>query len=249
MIANMRRLHPRGAVGSGICVDVEGVTIGPDCVLVRRTSHGYNSIDREDASALQKCLFDAMSDQDWLFRQCKRIADALNQGEVALAQIFGLHIPIDELDVRRLAHVALAKANFNPDEPRVPKGDPHGGEWTNDGNYHSDGASAALTEVAYPGVYHNWVVNDIAQRWRAKGSKVLTSVEVKTGNDPQYTPGQQVVYPMAQVGDHVYSPNAKIADLGFSPSQWLPPMIFITFYKKDPQSPYRFIVHSYPIVP
>jgi hypothetical protein len=126
----MRTLHPRGVAGPGVCVDAEGAMIGPDCVLVRRTSRGYHSIDREDACALQKCLFNATPDQDWLFRQCQRIADALDKGEVALAQIYGLRIPVDELDDRQLRRIALAKTNFNPDEPRVPKGDPHGGEWT-----------------------------------------------------------------------------------------------------------------------
>lgn len=133
MIRNMRTLHPRGAAVPGICVDAEGATIGPDCILVGRTSHGYRAIDREGASELQKCLFDATPDQDWLFRQCQRIADALGKGEIALAQIYGLHIPVDELDDRQLRRVALAKGGFNPDEPRIPRGDPHGGEWTTDG--------------------------------------------------------------------------------------------------------------------
>jgi hypothetical protein len=73
--------------------------------------------------------------------------------------------------------------------------------------------------------------------------------EVKTGNNPQYTIGQQVVYPMAQVGDHVYSPNAKIGELGFAPNEWLPPMTFVTIYKKDPESPYESITHGDPRIP
>ena len=144
MIRDMRRLHPRGAAGRGICVDAEGATIGPDCSLVRRTSRGYHAINREDASALQKCLVDAAPDQVWLFRQCQRIADALNKGEIALAQIYGLRIRIEELDLRRLVQVALAKAGFNPDEPRIPRGDPHGGEWTTDGGPTDVPASANL---------------------------------------------------------------------------------------------------------
>ncbi len=148
MIRDMRRLHPRGAASRGICVDAEGATLGPDCSLVLRTSHGYRVIDREEASALQKCLSDASRDQDWLFRQCQRIADALDKGEMALAQIFGLHIPIAELDSRQLRRIALAKANFNPDEPRVPKGDPHGGEWTTGGGANSADASGPTNLLA-----------------------------------------------------------------------------------------------------
>jgi hypothetical protein len=94
---------------------------------------GFRPIAREDASTLQKCLLGADRDQDWLFRQCQRIAAALDKGEVALAQIYGLHIPIGELDERQLRRFAVApfaKTGFNPDEPRIPKGDPRGGEWT-----------------------------------------------------------------------------------------------------------------------
>jgi hypothetical protein len=86
-------------------------------------------------------------DPDWLFRQCDRIARALDDGQIALAQIYGLHIPLDELDDRRLAQLgriaAFAKAGFNPDEPRVPKGDPHGGEWTNGGGGEGGSASSS----------------------------------------------------------------------------------------------------------
>jgi hypothetical protein len=136
MLDNMRRLYPRGAANRGICVDADGAMLGPDCVLVRRTRRGFRSIERDAASTLQKCVLDADHDQDWLFYQCGRIADALNNGEPALAQIYGLRIPIGDLEewqLRRIARVGPAKAGFNPDEPRVPKGDSHGGEWTDGG--------------------------------------------------------------------------------------------------------------------
>jgi hypothetical protein len=136
MLDTMRQLYPRGPVNRGICVDPDGATLGPDCVLVRRTRSGFRPIERGDASMLQKCALGADRDQDWLFRQCQRIADALNRGEIALAQIHGLYIPIGELDdrqLRRLATIRFAKAGFNPDESRLPKGDPHGGERTTGG--------------------------------------------------------------------------------------------------------------------
>jgi hypothetical protein len=83
----------------------------------------------------QKIALDEERDPDWLFNQCRRIADALNKSEIALAQIYGVRIPIDCLDdrqLRRLAHAGhLAKAGFNPGEPRVPRGSLGGGEWTN----------------------------------------------------------------------------------------------------------------------
>lgn len=149
MLESMRRLHPRGAANRGICVDAEGATLGPDCTLVCRDSSGYPTVDRDTASDLQKCVLDIDRDRDWLFQQCRRIADALNKGEVALAQVYGLHIPIGDLDdrtLRRIAAVELAKGGFKPDEPRLPKGGPHGGEWTSggDGGDNDSGQSAPI---------------------------------------------------------------------------------------------------------
>ena len=135
MFLNMRRLHPRGAANRGISVDADGAMLGPACVLVRRTSHGFRGIERGQASALQKCVFAADREPDWLFRQSQRIAEALDKGELALAQIHGLHIPIIEFDDHLLALIApidFARA-YNPDEPRLPKGDPNGGELTTGG--------------------------------------------------------------------------------------------------------------------
>jgi hypothetical protein len=184
MLDNMRTLHPRGAANRGICVDAEGAMLGPDCVLVRHTPGGFRGIGRDDASTVQKCLLDGDRDDDWLFQQCRRIAEALDNGEIALAQIYGLRIPIDDLDdrqLRRIASAGLAKASFNPDEPRVPKGDPHGGEWTTGGGDAGE-QPGSLLDAAYPGIYHNWVVAQIAERWRARGAKVLTSVDLIARN-------------------------------------------------------------------
>ncbi len=115
-------------------------------MLVSRTPHGFRSLGRDEASTIQKCLIDGDRDPDWLFTQCQRIADALDNGEIALAQIYSLRIPIGDLDdrqLRRIALAGLAKAGFNRDEPRVRKGDPHGGEWTDGGgsDIASDGSA------------------------------------------------------------------------------------------------------------
>jgi hypothetical protein len=95
----------------------------------------FAGIGRDLAAALQKCALAEGRDRDLLFRQSQRIAEALDKGELALAQIFGLHIPVANLDDRQLARISrisFAKA-YNPDEPRVPEGNPHGGEWTTGG--------------------------------------------------------------------------------------------------------------------
>jgi len=141
----MRRLHPRGTGSTGIAVDPDGAMLGPDCVLVRRAADGYRCINRGEAAALQAFLFGDGMESGWLFEQCRHIAKALDSQEIALAQIFGLRIPLDGLDREGLRRLALAapfiKANFNPDEPRIPAGQPNGGEWTTGGD--ADGSSGS----------------------------------------------------------------------------------------------------------
>jgi len=162
MLENMRRLHPRGAANRGICVDAEGAMLGPEQVLVRHTLEGYRVIDRDDAFALQKSLLGAERDRDWLFQQCRRIAEALNRDELALAQIYGLHIPIGDLDDRQLKRIAatrVAKYTFNPDEPRIPKGNPHGGEWTTGGDG-TDSGDASTSESPSGDAMTNYVGGD-----------------------------------------------------------------------------------------
>jgi hypothetical protein len=141
----MRRLHPRGADSRGAVIDAEGAMLGPDCVLVRRTPRGFCCIGRAEVAAIQIAGLGQGHDPDWLFDQCRRIAHALADGETALAQILGLRIPLGDLDgaaLRRLGAVArLSKANFNPDQLRIPPGEPGAGQWTDEGN-----ASTAVAE-------------------------------------------------------------------------------------------------------
>jgi hypothetical protein len=113
---------------------------------VRRTAQGCRCIAPGEAAALQQFLLGNAREPDWLFGQCRRIAKALDGGEIALAQILGLYIPVTDLDGDRLKRLAAAapliRANFNPDEPRVPKGDPDGGQWTTGGGDEADAESS-----------------------------------------------------------------------------------------------------------
>jgi hypothetical protein len=152
----MYRLHPRGAANRGVCVDADGAILGPDWSLVKRTSAGYRVAPRDAARDIQKVLLIDRESPDWLYAQGQRIADALSRGEVALAQIYGLRIPIGYIDQRQLERLAaiatLAKAGFNPDEPRIPAGQPGGGEWTTDESSSSDsGPNTAPASALYAG--------------------------------------------------------------------------------------------------
>jgi hypothetical protein len=130
----MLKLHQRGAASRGVCVDVDGAMLGPNTVLVERVGTVFRCASREAMHKIQNVVLSASGNPDWLFEQGQRIADALGRGEVALAQIYGLRIPVRQLDDRQLRQLSaianLVKTGFNPDEPRIPAGEPGGGEWT-----------------------------------------------------------------------------------------------------------------------
>jgi hypothetical protein len=131
----MRRL--RGSESRGLAVDIEGAALGPDCVLVRRTPEGYRCASLEEISVALAVAYSDDQEAATVFTGACRIAKALADGEVAFAQIVGLHLPLPELDpkaLQRAARVAgLINANLNPAQPRVPAGSPDGGEWTDSG--------------------------------------------------------------------------------------------------------------------
>ncbi len=135
----MRRLYPRGRDSRGGVVDADGAMLGPDCILVRHDPGAYRCLAPAEAAAIQAAILGPGHPPDWLFQQSRRIAAALDQGEVALAQIYGLYIPIAELDdtgLSKLAAIAsLIKAGFDPSEPRIPKGEPGAGQWTYEEGY------------------------------------------------------------------------------------------------------------------
>ena len=134
----MRQLHLRGRASRGVAVDADGAMLGPDCVLVGRTPEGVRCLTSLEARAIQAAVLGQLDDPDWLFEQSRRIADALGRGEIALAQIYGLYIPLGELDdaaLHKLALARLTKAGFDPNEPRIPAGEPGAGEWTYEDGY------------------------------------------------------------------------------------------------------------------
>lgn len=69
------------------------------------------------------------------------------RGEVALAQIYGLYIALSGLadEVQK----ALSKAGFDPNEPRVPAGNPDGGQRTAGGDTQADAAPTALASATH----------------------------------------------------------------------------------------------------
>ena len=62
-------------------------------------------------------------------------------------------------------------------------------------------------------------------------------VEVKTGNDPSFTPAQRIIYPMLQVGGHVSSSKPDIAVVGLTPGEPLPPLRVLIYWAVSPGRP------------
>ncbi len=139
MSFSMRRLHPRGPTNRGL----QSMQVAPCWGQTVFWCGAPQWVTKPPARRRQPQSSRLCRHRrwDWLFDQCCHIAQALNDNEIALAQIYGVHAAPDDLDDQQVAKLAdaapLLKENFNPDEPRVPAGNPDGGQWTAD-----DGASA-----------------------------------------------------------------------------------------------------------
>lgn len=135
----MRRLHERGPNCRGLAVDADGVMLGPDCVLVRRTPVGYRCAEPGHLALLTRTALGEDRRLSRLPIVLDSIARALDRRDLVRAQLLGLEIPLGALDdrsLRRLGVVAeLIKAGFDPGQPR----DDHG-RWTDEG---AAGAAAA----------------------------------------------------------------------------------------------------------
>ncbi len=128
----LRRLHARGAMSRGLTVDQEGVSLGPDCMLVRRTNAGYRVVNPVELECVLRYAFRERDDFAELAPRLGRIARALESGDLAKAQILGLQLPFDELDDEELQRLELGtrliKTGYDPSQPRDEDG-----RWTSGG--------------------------------------------------------------------------------------------------------------------
>lgn len=124
-------------------------------------------------------------------------------------------------------------------------------------------------DVAYPGDFHDSVKDYFVKGLRAGGNKVETEVslvlpgtpptsaridilardpkgvlygiDIKTGEDPTFTPGQRIVYPHAIGGAGVVSFDGKIRNLGLTPGVPLPAFAISVVYARGPGSPLEVV--------
>lgn len=138
--ATMRRLHNRGPRSRGLAVDAEGVMLGPNCVLVRRTPAGYRCAGPDELVYLTRTVLHDDTRLSRLPIVLANITKALAAGDLVKAQLLGLEIPIGELDdgqLQRLGSISDLVKDFDPGQPRDERG-----RWT------SEGSSTALTTAA-----------------------------------------------------------------------------------------------------
>jgi hypothetical protein len=124
-----------------------------------------------------------------------------------------------------------------------------------------------IVVTAYNGKFHDQLVNDLASGMNASGWHVMTEMplclengvcaradifgtnpagqltvlEVKTGQNPSFTPNQLAVYPHLSAGGLVMSPSLQISQFGFVPGAPLPPIVGGLLYQANATSPPYYV--------
>jgi len=146
---------PRGD-GRHPYISNDGAFIGRGVPLLERDALGqWKPRDRAVFQQLLVKGYGVPIESDWYEAQLRRVARALNQGNLALASISLLHLRLPTLPsadrARAMAATDGLAVKYNPDweeEPRVPAGEPGHGEWTDEGNSGADSGNALITPAA-----------------------------------------------------------------------------------------------------
>jgi Restriction endonuclease fold toxin 5 len=123
----MRQLQERGRACRGLVVDADGVALGADCVLVRRTSSGYRTVDTEYAEQLFKLAFGNGCDTQHLMMQLRGVERALNDNNLVKAQILGLQSALAGVGAEQLEWLDRVGAILKYDDSQPRDND---GRWT-----------------------------------------------------------------------------------------------------------------------
>ena len=123
--------------------------------------------------------------------------------------------------------------------------------------------TAHVEDAAYQGKFHDLIVKDEIEQYRNAGAVCVSEIrlslgditarldmcrtksggllgaEIKTGEDPDFTPQQYVVYAHSLAGG-LSSPDPKITQLGFGQNQPLPPFEILLVYVAGPGARKRF---------
>jgi hypothetical protein len=123
----------------GLRCDVSGLFLGHNALLQKDEVGNFQARSDDDLRMAFGSLYGGQADWDSRVRSVNLVAKALNAGDMARAMMAAvlMRLPDPNLPVADTNGV-LAKAGFNPDEPRDERG-----RWTNGGNNWNDNAEAA----------------------------------------------------------------------------------------------------------
>ena len=131
---------PRG--GPGLACDESGLALGP-IALSRKLCDPYRGVQYrllpvDEMKQILRIAYGSVHGAV-IERRCRGIARAtqlLNTGSDALARIHAVLLAFPEISPDGMAKLAAVASlrKYNPDEPRVPAGNPDGGQWTSGGD-------------------------------------------------------------------------------------------------------------------
>jgi hypothetical protein len=135
--------------------DGNGATLGPIVLIARQASAKSPQYQLESDDKIVEAFTLAFGDlpADELarrFRSLQKVITALNEGDVARAMVHALLMRLPEIPKAGLAKLAGAAhlRKYNPDQPRVPAGNPDGGQWTSGGGNGDTGSSGSGPSTA-----------------------------------------------------------------------------------------------------
>ena len=150
------RLVPRGE--AGLACDDDGVALGPlrlvEAVTDADGCRVYRPRPAEEIAEALRLAYGAAPDEiERSRRGLAEIARLLTAGERAQAGIRAVQLAFPEIAPDAMAKLAQAASlqKDNPNlagEPRIPAGNPGGGEWTNDGG--AAGSDPNIRPIAAP---------------------------------------------------------------------------------------------------
>ncbi len=112
---------------------LDGLYLGSSPLIVP-VGGSYRVRAADEITALIAAAYGPGIDAARLLPGLRLAAVALQPGDLTRAMIAAVHLRLGEIGDARLARLAraetLLKNNFDPNEPRVPAGNPDGGQWT-----------------------------------------------------------------------------------------------------------------------
>lgn len=146
----------------GILVDIDTGVLRRDRMLVQNGpgATAFLGIGPRAARLRMLAFSDSGGEADPFIARCRRVDRAIEGGYLAKAADCGVPPAVAEIADRAMRRLVIAesltKAGYDPDEPRVPAGNPQGGEWTTGGDGGGDGGDAVAPSdlgAGDPGVH------------------------------------------------------------------------------------------------